>query len=127
MDRTQAVAHAIEGYLDLMYEADDDQYSRVFHDACFIHGMRDGTLTAWTATEFRNVMRNRPSPASMKSPRDQEILSIEHTAPELSAVKVRVRIGQICFVDHLIFHYVDSKWLVTSKAFHIALVFPAGL
>jgi hypothetical protein len=62
----------------------------------------------------------------VKSPREQEILSIEHTAPELAAVKVRVRIGQTCFVDHLILHRIDEKWLVTSKAFHIARVFPPG-
>ncbi len=126
MDRTQAVAHAIEGYFDLMYDADDDQFPQVFHDACLIHGMRDGILTAWMAAEFREVMRNRPSPASMKSPRDQEILNIEHTAPNLATAKVRVRIGQICFIDNLVFHRIDGKWLVTSKAFHIAQTFPPG-
>jgi hypothetical protein len=88
--------------------------------------MRDGKLTVWPASEFRDVMRSRPSPAAMKSPRTQEILSLEHTAPELAAAKVRVRIGQTCFIDHLIFHRIDGKWLVTSKAFHVAQVFPPG-
>jgi hypothetical protein len=127
MDQIHPIASAINGYFDLMYEADDDRFLEVFHSTCLIHGIRDGKLTAWSASEFRDVMRSRPSPAAMKSPREQEILSIEHTARELAAAKVRVRIGQICFIDHLILHRIDEKWLVTSKAFHIARVFPSGL
>lgn len=126
MDEIQAIASAINGYFDLMYDADDSRFPEVFHGACLIHGLRDGELTAWSAAEFREVMRQRPSPAAMKSPRAQEILAIEHTAPHLAVARLRVRIGQTGFVDHLIFHRIDGKWLVTSKAFHIAQVFPPG-
>ena len=106
MDQIESIASAINGYFDLMYDADDDRFPEVFHGACLVHGMRDGKLTAWSASEFRDVMRGRPSPAAMKSPREQEILT--------------------GFIDHLIFHRVDGKWLVTSKAFHVARVFPPG-
>jgi hypothetical protein len=126
MDRIQAIASAVSAYLDLMYDADDHLFPEVFHETCHIHGMRDGRLTAWSASEFRNVMRGRPSPAAMKSPREQEILNIEHTAPDLASAKVRVRIGQIGFLDHLIFHRIDGKWLVTAKSFHVARVFAPG-
>ena len=126
MDQIHTIASAINGYFDLMYDADDNKFTEVFHDACLIHGLREGQLAAWSASEFRDVMRNRPSPAAMKSPREQEIISIEQTVPDLAIAKVRVRIGQTGFVDHLIFHRVDGKWLVTSKAFHVAKVFPPG-
>ena len=126
MDQIHTIASAINGYFDLMYDADDNKFPEVFHDACLIHGLREGQLAAWSAAEFRDVMRNRPSPAAMKSPREQEIISIEQTVPDLAIAKVRVRIGQTGFVDHLIFHRVDGKWLVTSKAFHVARIFPAG-
>jgi hypothetical protein len=126
MDPTEAITSAIHGYFDLMYDADDTAFPAVFHDACVIHGMRDGQLVAWSAAEFRAVMRGRPSPAAMHAPRTQGILGIEQTAPDLAAAKVRVRIGQIVFVDHLIFHCADGRWIVTSKAFHIEQVLPAG-
>jgi hypothetical protein len=126
MDQIQAIASAIHGYFDLMYDADDNRFPEVFHDAALVHGLREGKLTAWSAADFREVMRGRPSPAATKSPRDQEILTIEHTAPDLATAKVRVRIGQTCFVDHLVFHRIDGKWRVTSKAFHVAQVFPPG-
>jgi hypothetical protein len=126
MDQIQNIAAAINGYFDLMYNADDNRFTEVFHGACLVHGMREGKLTAWSASEFRDLMRGRPSPAAMKSPREQEMLSVEQIAPDLAAAKVRVRIGQTGFVDHLIFHCVEGKWLVTSKAFHVAQVFPSG-
>jgi hypothetical protein len=126
MDQIQTIESAINGYFDLMYDADDRQFPEVFHEACMVHGMRDGKLTAWSASEFRDVMRGRQSPAAMKSPRDQEILSIELTALGLAAAKVRVRIGQTCFIDHLILHCVDKKWLITSKAFHVGQIFEPG-
>ena len=126
MDQIQTIASAVNGYFDLMYDADDKQFPEVFHGACLIHGMRDGKLAVWSASEFRDLIRNRQSPAAMKSPREQEILSIEQTAPDLAAAKVRVRIGQTSFIDHLIFHHIDGKWLVTTKASHVAQVFPPG-
>jgi hypothetical protein len=126
MHQTQAILSAIDRYFDLMYDANDQLFPKVFHPSSLIHGMRDGSLVAWSAAEFRELMHNRPSPAAMKSPRDQEILNIEHTAPNLAAAKVRVRIGQTCFADHLIFHHVGDEWLVTSKAFHISRTFPPG-
>jgi hypothetical protein len=126
MEQIRAIADAINGYFDLMYDADDNRFPEVFHGACLIHGIRDGKLTAWSAAEFRDVMRGRPSPAALKSPREQEIVSVESTAPDLASAKVRVRIGHTGFVDHLIFHRIDGKWLVTAKAFHVARTFPAG-
>jgi hypothetical protein len=126
MDQIQSIASAINGYFDLMYDADDNQFPEVFHDGCLIHGLRDGKHVAWTASEFRDVMRGRPSPAAMKSPGEQEILGIERAVPELAIAKVRVRIGQIGFVDHLVFHCIGGKWLITTKAFHVAQIFPPG-
>ena len=126
MDQINDIASAITGYFDLMYDADDKKFPDVFHDACLIHGMREGKLTTWSASEFRDVMRGRQSPAAMKSPREQAILNIEQTAPDLAAARVRVRIGQVRFIDHLVFHQIDGQWLVTSKAFHVAAVLPAG-
>ena len=126
MNQIQAIASAINGYFDLMYDSDDSRFPEIFHEAALAHGLRDGKLTAWSAAEFQDVMRGRPSPAVLKSPRDEELLSVEHPLPDLATAKVRVRIGQITFIDHLLFHHIDGKWLVTSKAFHVAQVFPPG-
>jgi hypothetical protein len=127
MERSTASAlPAIEAYLDLMYDADDSQFPKVFHELCQVHGMRDGKLMAWSAAEFRKLVLSRPSPASMGSPRHQEIIRVDEISPNLAAAKVRVRIGQTCFLDHLILHRIDGTWLVTSKAFHVEQILPPG-
>ncbi len=126
MNRIGTIASAIDGYFDLMYDADDSRFSEVFHDASLVHGMRDGKLATWSAAAFRDMMRGRASPTAMHAPRDQEILGIDWIAPDLATAKVRVRIGQVCFVDHLTFHRIDGTWRMTAKAFHIARVFPPG-
>jgi hypothetical protein len=117
---------AIEAYFDLMYDSDDSHFPEVFHELCQVHGMRDGKLMAWSASEFRKLVQSRSSPASMGSPRQQEIVRVDEISPEMAAAKVRVRIGQTCFLDHLILHRIDGKWLVTSKGFHVEQILPQG-
>lgn len=126
MSDIQAIASAIDGYFNLMYDVDDSQFRNVFSDACIVHGIRDGTHNVRSAAEFRDFIAGRPSPASLKSPRDEAIISIEQTAPDLAIAKVRVRAGQTGFIDHLVFHRIDGRWLITTKAFHVAQAFPAG-
>jgi len=126
MNDIQAIASAIDAYFNLMYDVDDSQFRDVFSDACIVQGIRDGKHTVRSAAEFRDFIRNRPSPAAMKSPREEAIIAIEQTAPDLAIAKVRVRAGQTGFIDHLVFHRIDGKWLVTTKAFHVAQVFPEG-
>ena len=128
MERSTArVLSTIEAYLDLMYDSDDHNFPEVFHELCQVHGVREGRLTAWSASEFRKLMASRPSPASTGAPRQQEIIRVDEIAPDMAAAKVRVRIGQTCFLDHLILHRIDGKWLVTSKGFHVEQqVMPPG-
>lgn len=116
----------IAAYFDLMYDADDAQFPKVFHELCQIHGMRDGKLVAWSVSEFRRIVGSRRSPASTGSPRQQEIIRVDEISPDVAAAKVRVRIGQTCFLDHLMLHRIDGKWLITSKGFHVERVLPAG-
>jgi hypothetical protein len=123
---TSNVTSAIEAYFNLMYNSDDSQFPTVFHDLCQVHGTRDGKLMVWSASEFRQLIRSRPSPASMGSPRQQEILRVEEIAPDMAAAKVRVRLGQTRFLDHLIVHPLDGRWLVTAKGFHIEQILRSG-
>jgi hypothetical protein len=126
MEQSAGSLSAIEAYFDLMYDSDDSHFPKVFHELCQVHGMRDGKLVAWPASEFRKLVQSRPSPASMGAPRQQEIIRLDEISPEIAAAKVRVRIGQTRFLDHLILHRIDGEWLVTSKGFHVEQVLPPG-
>jgi hypothetical protein len=34
-------------------------------------------------------------------------------------VKARIRVVERVFIDHLTWHHIDGRWLITSKGFHI--------
>src|ERR1700740_119557 len=102
MSDIQAIASALDGYFNLMYDVGDNRFRDVFADACIVHGIRDGKHSVRSAAEFRDFIRGRPSPASMKSPRDEAIISIDQSASDLAIAKVRVRAGQTGFIDHLV-------------------------
>lgn len=123
---TSTVLATINEYFDLMYDPDDAKFPNVFHELCQVQGVRDGQLVAWSVAEFRELIRGRPSPAAMGSPRQQEVISVDEISPDMVVAKVRVRIGQICFLDHLISHKVEGRWLVTAKSFHVERVLPPG-
>ncbi|MFK4985734.1 nuclear transport factor 2 family protein, partial [Klebsiella pneumoniae] len=49
MSDIQAIASAIDGYFDLMYDVDDSRFRDVFADAAIVHGIRDGKHTVRSA------------------------------------------------------------------------------
>jgi hypothetical protein len=119
-----AITDSIQAYFDLMYDSDDTRFPAVFHEGAIVQGMRDGTLTIWSAQAFRDIMRSRPSPKSMQSPREEFILRIDCTSQDLATAKVRVRIGQTRFIDELTLHRIEGRFMVTSKAFHVDSIIP---
>ncbi len=60
MSDIQAIASAIDGYFDLMYDVDDSRFRDVFADACIVHGIRDGKHTVRSAA---GIPRLHPEPS----------------------------------------------------------------
>src|SRR5215204_6439861 len=51
--------------------------------------------------------------------REDEILLVGFASTTQALVKVRVRLSAMVFVDHLTWHRIDGRWLITSKGFHV--------
>ena len=73
----------------------------------------------WPAQTYKDILKKRQSPKSVKAPRLDEILSIDFASTIMALTKVRVRIITMVFVDYLTWHYIDGQWLITSKGFHV--------
>jgi hypothetical protein len=117
---------AVRRYFDLMYDSDVTQFDQVFHATAQLYGFRDGAMTVWPAAKFRDVLASRPSPKSLEAPRREELLLADFASEAQAIVKVRVRINAVTFVDHLTYHRIGPEWLITSKAYHVESVQPAG-
>ena len=110
---------ALQKYFDLMFDCDVSKFDQVFRSTVQLHGLRDGQMIMWSAETYRDILKKRPSPKSLNAPRADEILLIDFASPTQALAKVRVRIANMVFVDFLTWHYVDRKWLITSKGFHM--------
>ena len=109
---------ALERYFDLMYDCDVAHFDQVFASTAQLHGFREGEMSCWPAPDYKEVLAGRTSPKSSGAPRENEIILMDFTSPTQALAKVRVRIGDMYFVDYLSYHKIDGIWLVTSKAYH---------
>ena len=122
----QGLAAAVQRYLGLMYESDLACFDGVFRATAQLHGFRDGVMTVWSAAEYKAVLAGRPSPKSLGAPREEEILLLDVAAVDQALVKLRVRINAVVFLDYLLYHRVEGRWLITAKSFHVERVVPPG-
>jgi len=68
---------------------------------------------------YREILNRRQSPKSLKSHREDEILLVGFASTTQALVKVRVRLSAMVFFDHLTWHRIDGRRLITSKGFHV--------
>jgi hypothetical protein len=120
-DRTtyDSLLDAVERYFDLMFDSEVSRFDQVFASSAQLHGLRDGNLRLLPAQEYKNALASGPSPKSKNAPRQQEILLVDFASPTQAAVKVRVRVDTILYLDYLSYHCINSSWLITAKSFHI--------
>jgi hypothetical protein len=110
---------ALQKYLDMMYDCDTSRFDDVFYATAQLHGYRDGKMVCWPNKMYRDILDRRQSPKSLNAPREDEILMVDFASTTQALVKARVRIVEGVFIDHLTWHRIDGKWLITSKGFHI--------
>jgi hypothetical protein len=114
----QRLTHAVQRYLDLMYDNDVAKFDQVFLATAQLHGLRSGELVMWPAATYRDRLAKRQSPKVLGAPREEQILLMDFASPTQALVKVRVRINGAVFVDYLTYHHTDGDWRITSKGFH---------
>ncbi|HXY99227.1 MAG TPA: nuclear transport factor 2 family protein [Stellaceae bacterium] len=114
-----SLAEAVQKYFDLMYDCDTSRFHDVFAPTSHLHGFRDGQMVSWSAPTYKDILDKRQSPKSLGAARADEILLMDFASTDMALVKVRVRIAALVFVDHLTWHRIDGKWLITSKGFHL--------
>ncbi|PPF89252.1 hypothetical protein C5C03_03955 [Clavibacter michiganensis] len=113
-----AAVAAVELYFQALHESDLDKFDRVFHPAASLFDVTDGALTAMPVGEYREVIRVRQSPASVGQPRDDTMISLDFLSPDMAVSKVRLRIHEHTFVDHLTLAKVDGAFRIVAKTWH---------
>src|SRR5437763_10755163 len=118
-ERFSNLVDATHKYFDLMYDCDVSRFDRVFASSAQLHGYRDGQMVVWPAQTYKDILKKRQSPQSLNAPRLNQILTMDFVSTTMAFTKVRVRIVTMVCLDYLTWHYIDGKWLITSKGFHV--------
>ncbi|PWK60347.1 nuclear transport factor 2 family protein [Aminobacter sp. AP02] len=117
-NNSRSLQVAVECYFDLLHTCDVTNFSQVFYETALLHGFRDGKVIIWTSSQYHEMLRHRPSPASLGAMRSGSILAIDFAADCQAVVKVGVTIGGNHFTDQLTYMKIDGAWFIVSKVFH---------
>lgn len=109
---------ALEKYFDLMYDCNVQNFDAVFATTAQLHGFREAQISCWPAAQYKEVLAGRTSPKAQGAPRETQVIMLDFTSDTQALAKVRVRIGEMYFVDYLSYHKINGSWLITSKAYH---------
>lgn len=112
------VAAVIATYFDGLYYTDTQRLRQVFHPKAQYVCAMDGTLLHRDMVEYFPVVDARPSPASRREARRDDILSIEFAGPVTARVALRCAIGPRRFTDFLTLIRLEGRWQVISKVFY---------
>ena len=112
------ITDALADYFNGIHEGDVDKLQRVFHADARLYSATAGDMVKMELSEYMDLVRGRPSPASQGAQRTDRIISIDTAGPASVAVKVELSVPPKHFTDLLTLLHVDRKWRIISKIFH---------
>lgn len=112
----------LQDYFDGLHFSDAERLGRVFHASAMYACATSGTLQVLDMAAYLPVVAQRPSPASLGQPRQDEIVSIEMAGPATALARVHCTIAPKRFTDLLTLVRVDGQWRILAKVFHFDLI-----
>lgn len=119
MPRTEELHLAIDTYFRGLYNCDVTLLDEVFHPASSLFDVDEGVVTIDPYPVWREVVANRQSPASVGQERSEEIVVIDWLSDAAAVARVRLRVLNAIFVDHLSFVDGPDGWQIVSKVWHL--------
>lgn len=120
-----ALRHAIQRYFNALYDCDTAILDDVFHPSASLFDADGGRIFAEPIAWYRDTILRRLAPAETDAPRRDEILVIDFLGPVCANVKVRVRIHDKVFLDHLHFARDGRDWRIVGKLWTLEKVIGA--
>lgn len=119
MPREPELLAAVDTYFRALYACDVSLLDSVFHPASTLFDVDEGPVVVDPYPAWREVVANRPSPASVNQERDEEIVSVSWLSEKAANVHVRLRVLENIFVDHLSFVDGADGWQIVAKVWHL--------
>lgn len=118
IDKMPALVEANDLYFQALHECDLQKFDRVFHPGCSLFDKDESALGIVPIADYRGVIATRVSPKSVGQPREDELISVDFLSSDMAVTKVRLRIHDKVFVDHLNWAYVNGSFVIVAKLWH---------
>lgn len=118
LEKMPALLQAHDVYFQMAHDCSLEKFDRVFHESCSLFDTDDGVLTVVPIADYREVIANRVSPKSAGKPREDELVSVDFLSPHTAVTRVRLRIHDKVFIDHLSWADVDGRFMIVAKVWH---------
>lgn len=125
MDRNAELLDAVDLYFRALYHCDLEMFDKVFHKSSSLFDADEGKTAVDPIADYRKVISKRTPPASTGQKREDEIIMIDWLSERCATVKVRLRIHQNVFVDHLCFVKGEDHFRIVAKLWHLERVIAA--
>lgn len=119
MPREPELLQAVDVYFRALYNCDVSLLDTVFHPSSSLFDVDEGPVVVDPFPAWREVVANRTSPASVSQDRDEQILSLDWLSEKTAVVRVRLRVLDEIFVDHLSFVDGPDGWQIVAKVWHL--------
>src|SRR6478735_4490706 len=100
MPRETELLEAVDTYFRALHACDVTLLDTVFHPASSLFDVDEGAVVVDPYPAWREVVANRPSPASVGQARREEILLVDWLSDTAAVVRVRLQVLNSVFVDH---------------------------
>lgn len=115
--RIDLIVSLVETYFEGLYQADEAILSPLFHsDARYVNTV-ENDYQSRSIEDYLSIVSKRVSPAKTFSPRDEQIISIEHDGKNMAFVKLSMLMMGRRYLDYLTLIYVNKRWQIISKTF----------
>lgn len=119
MPRSAELLEAVDVYFRALYSGDATLLDAVFHPASSLFDVDEGAVFVEPFPQWREVVANRPSPASVNQVRQEEVVGVDWLSDEAAVVHVRLRVLDSIFVDLLSFVDGPDGWQIVAKVWHL--------
>ena len=112
-----AIESFLSDYFEAMHTHDLALFDRVFHPGATLYSRQDGATVIRPVDEYRRIVEERASPASLAQPREEKVVMIDLLSDSMAVARVRLRLFDNIMEDHLNIIRVEDGWRIIAKTF----------
>ena len=113
----QEILAFAQNYFDLLYTCDVTKFEQVFHENAQLQAVGKDGYAVISSVEYKEMLRQRKSPASQKSERCDEVITVDQSSNASALLKVRVLINGTRYCDYLSLLKINGSWRIASKVY----------